>query len=261
MNGREYRGREFEKPVTPTPDYDSVIYNSNNNNNRSEDRPKSTSSIPPHPPPMQKLTKQATVKAPAPPKPNRSISVTIGEYDSRKEPSKLGFLNKTNNSNNINGASTSQMLQNELQMTLSRSNLKKTAEVAKQGQMPNGNGPEKVTKSVLEKTGSANIERLTAMLNSRGQSNGTVNGAGVGAVNGINSNGTNKVTISIAKSKAPFSNDSSDVKVSPNGILKTTNGGTPTTTVYNSATSSGMANGNGGSTANGEVKNIKFDNM
>lgn len=240
--------------MTPTPDYDSLIYNGNNNH--SEDRPKSTSSIPPPPPPMQKLTKQAGVKAPAPPKPNRSISVTIGEYDSRKEPSKLGFLNKANNSNNINGASTSQMLQNELQMTLSRSNLKKTAEVAKQGQLQNGNGPEKVTKSVLEKTGSANIERLTAMLNSRGQSNGTG-----GAVNGINSNGTNKVTISIAKSKAPFSNDSSDVKVSPNGILKTTNGGTPSTTVYNSASSSVMANGNGGSTGNGEVKNIKFDNM
>lgn len=262
LNG-QYRngGREFEKPLTPTPDYDSLIYNNSNSNNiQLDDQPRlNISAIPPPPPPLQKLS---LTKGPAPPKPTRQISVTIGEYDSRKEPSKLGFLNKANKDNSPGGgASTSEMLQNELQLTLSRSNLKKTSDVAKNtAHQTNGGGPPKVvTKTVLEKTGSANIERLTSMLNSRNTNAG---------VNSINSNGTNKVTISIPKSKG-LSTEAAEVKSSPNGILKTANGGSNTqqpaaaAMVHNSSSTAVgvVANGAGGSTANGEVKNIKFDNM
>lgn len=172
--------RESEKPATPTPDYDSLVYNG-----VTEDRPVKVGVIPPPPaPPVQSKT-----KAPAPPKPTRSISVTIGEYDSKREPSKLGFLNK---SNQFHGGSPSpELLQSELQMTLSRSNLKKTSE----GSKPN---------SVLEKTGSANVDKLTSMLNARS--------------NGVNGN---KVTISI-----PKTNGEAELKNgTPNGILKSNDGG------------------------------------
>lgn len=243
ING--HRGIHMEKPLTPTPDYDSLIYN----NNDREHNPVSPAAIPPPPPPpMHGPT--AAAKGPAPPKPNRSISVTIGEYDSKKEPSKLGFLNRANSAFG-GGSSTSEMLQNELQMTLSRSNLKKSAEVPKKALQ---NGIPGVTKSVLEKTGSANIERLTSMLNSR---NASITNAP--ATNKITSIGSKKVTISIPKTKAA----EPEVKSSPNGILKTTNGGC--VTAFNGSHGSGGGGGDGVSgtstTTNGEVKNIKFDNM
>lgn len=255
---------QLEKPTTPTPDYDSLIYSS-------EDQPQSRSSIPPPPPPLMMQQKQqqklvnggrlngaaAAAKGLAPPpKPNRTVSVTIGEYDSKREPSRLGFLNKANQ---FGGTSTSEMLQNELQMTLSRSNLKNSSELAA-GRGSKKGGLEEVpvkggSKSVLEKTGSANIERLTSMLNSR-------NGPAPG-INAINSNGTNKVTISIPKTKAD-----PEVKVSPNGILKTVNGGGGGAVINQNGVVGGFKGINGSTSSNGsmtngngEVKNIKFDNM
>lgn len=239
----------IEKPTTPTPDYDSLVYSSNNSTSSEEQQQPviAKKTIPPPPPPMMKHSSPTVGAArinrggpAALSKPNRPISVTIGEYDSRKEPSKLGFINK---GNDFRGSCTSEMLQNELQMTLSRSNLRRASEAknaqaaAKGTEVETNKGSPKVSpKSVLEKTGSANIERLTAMLNSR-------------------NNGSNTVTISIPKTKAE-----SEVKISPNGILKTAptngvNGGAHT------AVNGGGGAVGGGSTVNGEVKNIKFDNM
>lgn len=258
-NGAALRSAQVEKPVTPTPDYDSLSYTSMDYNQQ----PNKSQTAPPPAPPMQKLNlpKQASwsvsgAKGPAPPKPNRAISVTIGEYDSKREPSKLGFLNKgENNGEGFNGSSSSEMLKNELQMTLNRSNLLKSGEVKKVAVVSNrDHGTLKPSRTVLEKTGSANIERLTSMLNSRNQliTNNTSNG--VVAISNKISNGPNKVTISIPKVKSANENE---IKISPNGILKT-----PATNGVNGTSSS--SNGSSaivGSGANGEVKNIKFDNM
>lgn len=256
---------EGGKPVTPTPDYDSLSYASS-----SEDRESVNAGTIPNPPPLQKInlakpSSLGSTKGPAPPKPNRSISVTIGEYgrngDTKREPAKLGFLNRNGGDNKYDLGNTSEMLKNELQMTLSRSNLMKSGDPDKTPPKPppqpnnHANGNAK-SKSVLEKTGTANIERLTSMLNSRNQlitnntSNSSSGGVGPftnGFVNGqvaSQSHGaTNKVTIAVPKAK-------SEVKISPNGILKTANG------------SNGLsANSHNSVQANGEVKNIKFDNM
>lgn len=156
-------------------------------------------------------------------KTNRPVSVTIGEYGGgavgyRKEPSKFDFIAKSNENSPTsslpspttptNGikedGNVSNMLRSELEMTLSRSNLKKRNEFDRSGinQIQNGaynngftqnggtqiqNGGNKIQngncnyqkyqndvvghqqngKPILQKTQSSNIEKLTNMLQNK----------------------------------------------------------------------------------------------
>lgn len=121
---------------TPTPDYNKDSLKSNNNDKAELDslesyKLKNPSSNPPKPPPnyfMKAPNGTATMK-----KHTRPVSVTIGEYpygSSRKEPTKLDFLNsdKIDGATNDEDTSISNRLQSELVLTLSRSNLRKKTE-------------------------------------------------------------------------------------------------------------------------------------
>lgn len=139
------------KPMTPTPDYDSLISvaeTANGNHSNASDTAAPVTfnftnggngekTIPVPPPMLPKLSLQPEkpLRGASLGKQNRSISVTIGEYrngtDHRKEPAKFKFLNKSESVDNPPRSedNVSEQLKNELQMTLSRSNLKKTTEV------------------------------------------------------------------------------------------------------------------------------------
>lgn len=166
----------------------------------------------------------------------KPISVTIGEYTSgRKEPTKFDFIKR--NGNEIDDEDVSSKLKNELEKTLSRSNLKKRNETDLIDQnrttvLLNGNG---ISKPVLQKTQSANIEKLSAMISAHHLNNNNNNSK----IDQTQS--TNKVTISIPSHPELRKSESSP----PNGILKTSTNGRSSLT----------------STNGQEHKNIKFGNM
>lgn len=151
------------KPVTPAPDYD---FNDNNNvlrnlpktedvatameksvNRGSSDnlcagagstaelesldsfKMTNSTSVIPSPPPLyfcpQKSVPPTMKKIQKP-----GVSYLIGEYNTRKEPSKFDFINVSSNDSSSAGSSgknedMSTRLKNELEQTLSRANLKK----------------------------------------------------------------------------------------------------------------------------------------
>lgn len=204
-------------------------------------------------------------------KTQRPVSVTIGEYGvfngSRKQPAKFDFITKSNNYDTISNSSSgsddvSSMLRDELEKTLSRSNLKKMNENESNGVHVNGglngvhmngnqtngavgytngnhNGQTIPNKLNLQKTHSANMEKLSSILSQhhiRSEERELQN-----------NNGGNRVTISIPATMngKPELRKTESVP-SPNGILKTS-----VTNIRNSAN---------GSIGNGftEQKNIKF---
>lgn len=167
----------------------------------------------------------------------KPISVTIGEYaGGRKEPTKFDFINR--NGNEIDDEDVSSRLKNELEKTLSRSNLKKRneTELLEQNRtttvLLNGNGQQ--SKPILQKTQSANIEKLSAMISAHHLNNN--NNSKVEQTKSIN-----KVTISIPSHPELRKSESSP----PNGILKTSTNGRSSLTSQNGQ----------------EHKNIKFGNM
>ncbi|XP_059619167.1 uncharacterized protein LOC132263422 [Phlebotomus argentipes] len=160
---------------------------------------------------------------------HRPVSVTIGEYGQmvRKEPAKFNFIARPDeNSRNGGDEDMSQRLRNELEMTLSRSNLKKRSDHELENGGVNGmtttvtvNGDKKDGscvengKALLQKSNSTNIEKSNGM--------------------------ANRVMITIPSKPELRKTESSP----PSGILK--NGG------------SAMAFTNGGA----EHKNISFGNI
>lgn len=167
----------------------------------------------------------------------KPISVTIGEYvGGRKEPTKFDFIKR--NGNEVDDEDVSSRLKNELEKTLSRSNLKKRNETELLDQnrttvLLNGNGNVN-GKPVLQKTQSANIEKLSAMISAHHLNNN--NNSKI-----EQPQSTNKVTISIPSHPELRKSESSP----PNGILKTSANGRSSLT----------------STNGQEHKNIKFGNM
>lgn len=167
-------------------------------------------------------------------KSHKPISVTIGEYaGGRKEPTKFDFIKR--NGNETDDDDVSNRLQSELEKTLSRSNLKKRNETEAIDQnkttvLLNGN-----SKPVLQKTQSANIEKLSAMISAHHLNNNNIS-----KIEQPHQS-TNKVTISIPSHPELRKSESSP----PNGILKTSTNGRSSLT----------------STNGQEHKNIKFGNM
>ncbi|XP_055710946.1 uncharacterized protein LOC129806406 isoform X2 [Phlebotomus papatasi] len=167
---------------------------------------------------------------------HRPVSVTIGEYGQmgRKEPAKFNFIARADDSpRNGNDEDMSQRLRNELEMTLSRSNLKKRSDVEMENLGLNG-----MTTTVTVNGGgggggdkkgpSGCVEFEKTLLQKSNSSNGEkTNGVG------------NRVMITIPSKPELRKTESSP----PSGILK--NGG------------SAMAFTNGGN----EQKNISFGNM
>uniref|UniRef100_A0A1B0CAE9 PDZ domain-containing protein n=2 Tax=Lutzomyia longipalpis TaxID=7200 RepID=A0A1B0CAE9_LUTLO len=189
-------------------------------------------SSPPPRPPSHYFAPQSS--GPPTMRKNRPVSVTIGEYGQvgRKEPAKFNFIARPDESpRNGNDEDMSQRLRNELEMTLSRSNLKKRSDI----EMANG-----------ETTNGANGMATTVTINgdSKKENNCLENGKLILqksiSSNIEKTNGTaNRVMITIPSKPELRKTESSP----PSGILK--NGGTT------------MAFTNGAP----EHKNITFGNM
>ncbi|XP_055681484.1 uncharacterized protein LOC129788969 isoform X2 [Lutzomyia longipalpis] len=189
-------------------------------------------SSPPPRPPSHYFAPQSS--GPPTMRKNRPVSVTIGEYGQvgRKEPAKFNFIARPDESpRNGNDEDMSQRLRNELEMTLSRSNLKKRSDI----EMANG-----------ETTNGANGMATTVTINgdSKKENNCLENGKLILqksiSSNIEKTNGTaNRVMITIPSKPELRKTESSP----PSGILK--NGGTT------------MAFTNGAP----EHKNITFGNI
>lgn len=192
----------------------------------------------------------------------RPVSVTIGEYSSapvaRKEPSKMDFIAKSPENGHHEEPMASDLLRNELELTLSRSNLKKRNEernnnnynnnnnnngdvdhkleeatselqnIILRQRSPNGASP--YGKSVLQKTQSSNIEKLTQMLQNR-QSN-MFEGSNMNGNSGTLPN-PSRVTISVPNNHAELRKTESN----PSHQMHTT--------IMSSPTSPPVVNGNG----------------
>lgn len=192
-------------------------------------------------------------------KTQRQVSVTIGEYgnfNNRKAPSKFDFINSKSsseysncsNSGNSSGDDVSSQFRDELQKTLSRSNLKKRNDDDQSNKILNdSNYVKEIPKKLnLHKTQS-NIENISTFLINHTNQMNSQNG-GLGAENQINP--PNKITISIPSTNSVIVNGNGvhyneHNQSIPNGILKT-----------NNITNIKTMNGN----LINEHKNISFEN-